>query len=82
MRRYYDEHRKTFIVTQILYACSTWVVAVVIGTFGWNAGSVVRVVNIALMVLLVLVNKRRWDWIGVAFILATLVFRLSTQVTR
>jgi hypothetical protein len=82
MRRYYDEHRKTFIVTQILYACSTWVVAVIIGTFGWNAGSMVRIVNISLMVLLVLVNKRRWDWIGVAFILSTLVYRLTTQVTR
>jgi hypothetical protein len=82
MRRYYDEHRKTFIVTQILYACSTWVVAIVIGTFGWNPGSVVRAVNISLMVLLVLLNKRRWDWIGVTIILSTLVYRLTTQVMR
>jgi hypothetical protein len=82
MRRYYDEHRKTFIITQILYACSTWIVAVTIGTFGWNAGSVVRAVNISLMVLLVLLNKRRWDWIGVAFILSTIVYRLTTQVMR
>jgi len=82
MRRYYDEQRRTFLFTQILYGCSTWTAAIIIGTFGWNAGSVVRVVIISLMVLMVLLNKRRWDWVGVAAILSIVIFRLTTQVMR
>jgi hypothetical protein len=82
MRRYYDEQRRTFILTQILYGCSTWGAAIIIGTFGWNAGSLVRVLIISLMVLMLLFNRRRLDWIGVAIILGIVVFRLTTQVMR
>src|SRR5688572_743816 len=82
MRRCYDEQRKTFIFTQIAYGCSTWAAAVMIGTFGWNAASIVRIVIILLMVLMVLLNKRRWDWVGIGIILSIVIFRLTTQVMR
>ena len=82
MRRHYDEHRKTFIVTFILYQCSTWAAAVLTGTFSWNPISLVRAIILLLLVLLVLLNKRRWDWLGALAILAILIFRLTTQVTR
>jgi hypothetical protein len=82
MRRYYDEHRRTFIFTFILYQCVTTVVALVIGTFGWNISSVIRAVILVLLLLMVLLNKRRWDWTGVLTILAVLIVRLTTQVTR
>jgi len=82
MRRHYDEQRKTFIVTFVLYQCSTWATAAVVGTLGWNVISVVRAVILSLLVLLLVLNKRRWDWVGVLGILAVLVFRLSTQVMR
>ena len=82
MRRHYDEHRKTFIVTFVLYQCSTWATATVVGTFGWNVISAVRATILLLLVLLLLFNKRRWDWVGVLAILAILIFRLTTQVMR
>lgn len=82
MRRHYDEQRKTFIVTFVLYQCSTWATAAVVGTLGWNVISVVRAVILLLLVLLLTLNKRRWDWVGVLGIMAALVFRLTTQVMR
>lgn len=82
MRRHYDEQRKTFIVTFTLYQCSTWTTAIIVGTFGWNVISVVRAIILLLLVLMLLFNKRRWDWVGVLGILAVLIFRLTTQVVR
>jgi len=82
MRRHYGEQRKTFIVTFVLYQCSTWTTAMVVGTFGWNVISVVRASILLLLVLMLLLNKRRWDWVGVLAIFAVLIFRLTTQVMR
>ncbi len=82
MRCHYDEQRRTFIVTFVLYQCSTWATAAVVGTLGWNVISVVRAVILSLLVLLLVLNKRRWDWVGVLGIMAVLVFRLTTQVMR
>ena len=82
MRRQYDEQRKTFIVTFALYQCSTWITAFVVGTFGWNATSVVRLVILVLLIVMLVAKRRLWDWIGVLGILAILVYRLTTQVVR
>ena len=82
MGRHYDEQRKTFIVTFALYQCSTWTTAIFVGTFGWNVISLVRAVILLMLVLMLLLNKRRWDWVGVLTILAVLIFRLTTQVLR
>ena len=82
VRRHYDEHRKTFIVTFVLYQCSTWTTAAVVGTLGWNVISVVRAIILLLLVLMLLFNKRQWDWVGVLGITAILIFRLTTQAVR
>ena len=31
---------------------------------------------------MLLLNKKRWDWVGALTILAILIFRLTTQVVR
>ncbi len=82
MRRHYAEHRKIFIVTFILYQCTTWTTAIILGTLGWNVISVIRAIILLLLVSLLLLNKRQWDWIGVLGIIAVLAFRLTTQVVR
>lgn len=82
MRRYYDEHRKTFILTFVLHQCVTTTVALVVGTLGWNIGSAIRALILLVLVLLVVLNKRRWDWIGVIAIMAALIIRLTTQIAR
>ena len=82
MRSHYDEQRRTFIITFILYQCSTWTTAAVVGTLGWNLISIVRALILLLLVLMLLVNRRWWDWIGVLGIFAILAFRLTTQALR
>lgn len=82
MRRHYEAQRSVFILTLALYQVSTWATAILIGTFGWNFISVVRGINLTLLFAMLMVNKRRWDWVGVLVIMALLIFRLTTQVVR
>ena len=79
MRRYYDDHRQTFIATFVLYQCVTSTVALVIGTWGWNPASMIRVLILLLLVMALVLNSRRWDWVGAIGIFAALIFRLTTQ---
>jgi hypothetical protein len=80
MKRYYDEHRRTFIGTFVFYQLVTSAVALVIGTWGWNPRSVARVLILLMLVLALALNGRRWDWVSALSILALLIFRLTTQV--
>jgi hypothetical protein len=82
VRQHYDEHRKTFIVTFVLYQCTTWTTAYLVGTLGWNVISVVRAIILLLLVLMLVFNKRGWDWFGVLAIFAVLAYRLTTQVVK
>ena len=82
MRRHYNEQRKTFIITFAFYQCSTWIAALVTGTIGWNVISMVRAIILLVLVSMLALNKRRWDWVGVLAILAVLIYRLTTQAVR
>lgn len=82
MRLHYDEQRRTFIGTFVLYQCSTWTTALVVGTFGWNVISFVRAAILLLLLLALVLNRRRWDWAAALLILALLIFRLTTQALR
>lgn len=82
MQRYYDEHRRTFISTFILYQCVTSAVALTVGTLGWNAASAARAMILLLLLLMLLFDKRRFDWVATLTILAVLILRLTTQVVR
>ena len=82
VRRYYDDHRRTFLGTFVLYQCTTSAVALVVGTWGWNPGSVVRVWIFMLLVFSLLLNSRRGDWVAAIGILGAVAFRLTTQAAR
>jgi hypothetical protein len=82
MRRHYDEQRRTFIGTYILYQCSTWTTAAIIDTLGFNVASVVRAAILLMLVLALLLNRRSFDWLAALVIFAGLSFRLSTQVAH
>ena len=82
MRRHYDEQRRTFIITFALYQCSTTMIGFIAGTFGSNFVTVFRAVILLLLVLMLLINRRQWDWAGVLVIFAALIFRLTTQMVR
>lgn len=82
LRRYYDDNRRAFIFTFVLYQCVTSTVALTLGTMGWNAASLIRASILLLLILALVVNRRRFDWIAALTILVALSFRLTTQVVR
>jgi hypothetical protein len=82
MRRHYDEQRRTFVVTFAMYQCSTWALAAVVGTLGFNLVSVVRAAILLMLLASLAFGRRSWDWAAVASIMAILVFRLTTQALR
>ena len=60
----------------------TTTVALTVGTLGWNISSGIRALILVVLVLMVVLNKRRLDWVGVLAIMAVLIIRLTTQLTR
>ena len=61
---------------------STFTTALVTRNMEWDYLSVVRVAIFGLLVSMLLVNNRRWDWFGVLAIMTALLIRLTTQVVR
>ena len=82
MRRDYDEQRQVIIATFALYQVSTFTTALVVGRIAWDYVSVVRVAIFVLLVSMLLINRRRWDWIVVLAIMAALIVRITNQVVR
>jgi hypothetical protein len=82
MRSHYAAQRKIFILTFALYQLSTWTTAFVTGTMAWNYVTFVRVAILAVLLSMLAVNSRRWDWAGVLVIGAALFARLLTQAVR
>ena len=82
MKNQYREQRGTWILTFALYQVSTWATALVTGTLAWNYVTLIRGVILALLVSMLFVKARRWDWFGVIAISAFLLIRLCTQVVR
>ncbi|MDP1912517.1 hypothetical protein [Brevundimonas sp.] len=82
MRRHYAAHRKVFILTFALYQVSTWAVALLTGSISLDIRTVSRAAVLALLVSMLVIKSRRWDWACVLMILGLLALRLTTQVVR
>jgi len=82
MHRHYNDQRKTFILTFTLYQCSTWITALMTQALGWDVVSALRTAILVLLATLLLVSRRKLDWIVVLLIMAVLVFRLTTQLVK
>lgn len=82
MRRHYGAQRKVFILTLALYVGWSWVTAFLAGSIGWDLASIIRAALLALLLLMLVLNSRRLDWVGVLAIAALLVVRLTAQALR
>jgi len=82
MGEVYAAQRGTVIITFILYQLATWASVLAAGAFSWNHVSFIRVGIIAVLGLMLLINRRRMDWIGVGLIFGMLTSRLSTQTIQ
>jgi len=82
MRRDYGAQRKVIALTFALFQVTTFTTALVIGTMAWDFLSIVRVAILALLVSMLVINSRRWDWVVVLAIMTALLIRLTMQVVR
>lgn len=82
MRRHYAAQRKVFILTFALYQLCTFTTASLVGLLAWNFLTIVRPVIFLLLISMLFINSRRWDWAAVLAIMAFLFVRLTTQVVR
>ena len=82
MRLYYEDSRRTFLVTFVVYQILNYAIAFIIGTLGWNIATGIRTIILLLLVVALLINKRWFDWLAAAGTLGVLILRLTTQLTR
>ena len=82
MRRDYGAQRKVIALTFALFQVTTFTTALVVGTMAWDFLSIVRVAIFALLVSMLVIDSRRWDWVVVLAIMTALLIRLTTQVVR
>lgn len=82
MRLYYEESRRTFLLTFVVYQILNYAIAIIIGTLGWNIATGIRTIILLLLVLALVINKRWVDWVAAGGTLAVLILRLTTQLTR
>ena len=82
MRAHYQAQRRVFILTFAIYQISTFTTVLLVGGLGWNFLSIVRAVIFLLLVSMLFINRRLWDWAAVLAILVFLFIRLTTQVVR
>ena len=82
MRRDYGAQRKVIALTFALFQVTTFTTALVVGTMAWDFLSIVRVAIFALLVSMLVIDSRRWDWVVALAIMTALLIRLTTQVVR
>jgi len=82
MQTHYREQRGLWILTFALYQVSTWATSMVTGALAWNYVTLIRGVILVLLISMLFVKARRWDWFVVIAITAFLLIRLCTQVVR
>lgn len=83
MRTEWSNSRQVFIVLFAANQTVTWIV-VAIARQGvvWDLASITRTASLALLIALVFMKDRRFEWAGALAILALMSFRLATQQLR
>jgi hypothetical protein len=83
MRAAWESQRALFAALFSLYMATNWVVAIVVyGGVGWDLQTILRAVVSVLVLTLLLVRSRRWDWFVALAVLASAITRLAVQQVR
>ncbi len=82
MRGHYAAQRGVVILTFALYQLTTFTTALLLGNLAWSFLTVARAIIFLLLVSMLFIRARRWDWVAVLAIMAFLFYRLATQVVR
>jgi hypothetical protein len=80
MRAEWQKARGLFLSLAALYQCLAWInVTLSSGALVWDFVAIVRTVLLAALVLALVLNDRRADWIAALVILTMLTWRLAVQ---
>jgi hypothetical protein len=83
MRRAYESERQVFVWLFVLYMLGNWTLSLLINQhIVWTLPTVQRAVASVLLVSLLFVKDRRWDWIAAVGVLIAVIWRISTQAVR
>jgi hypothetical protein len=82
MRRAYERDRRAFVVVFVVYMLANWILAFATGTRLWSGVTLQRAAVSILLVSLLMVNARRWDWFVAIGVTVTAILRIATQTVR
>jgi hypothetical protein len=83
MRAAYARERDVFVLLFLLYVIGNWTLAFLIAPVAWTSSTtILRLAASALIVSLLLIKNRRWDWVVAAAILVLGASRLTLQDVR
>jgi len=83
MRAAYESERQVFVWLFVLYMLGNWSLSLLINhQIIWTQSTVQRTIASILLVSLLFVKDRRWDWIAAAGVLIAVIWRIATQAVR
>jgi len=83
MRSAYVRDRKTFFAVFALYLLGNWVLALVMNaSFGWNILTIQRALVSVLVVSLLVINRRGWDWLVAVGVMIAAIVVIGRQAVR
>lgn len=82
MRRAYESDRRAFAWLFVLYMLANWILVFVTGVPFWSGITLQRTAVSILLVSLLMVNSRRWDWLVAIGVMAIAIVRTATQAVR
>jgi hypothetical protein len=82
MRRAYETGRRAFVSVFVLYMLANWTLAFATGTRLWSTVTLQRTGVCILLVSLLIVKSRRWDWFAAIGVMVTAMLRIATQAVR
>jgi hypothetical protein len=82
MRSAYEKERRVVFVALALYQLSIWATIIVTRGFVWDNVAVLRTTILALILSALFTKSRRWDWVVVILVLASIVYRIAIQPVR
>lgn len=82
MRSAYQNERRVLFLALALYQLSIWATIILTRGFVWDNVAVLRTTILVLILSALFTKSRRWDWVVVTFVLASIVYRIAIQPVR
>jgi len=82
MRSAYEKERRVLFLALVLYQLSIWATIILTRGFVWDNIAVLRTTILVLILSAFFTKSRRWDWVVVSLVLASILYRIGIQPVR